>query len=87
MSTDHPSSVSLQTLTEPIASVPEWFGEVSLIAHTMTRLGFLSEISEHVRFARKHFGRFEVIDFVVMLMGCMAMGPSSSISSWQESVS
>ncbi len=74
MSTDNPSSVSLQTSTEPIASVPEWFGEVALIAHTMTRLGFLSEISEHVRFARKRFGRFEVIDFVVMLMGYAISG-------------
>src|SRR6266496_4687354 len=74
MSTDYPSSVSLQTSTEPIASVPEWFGEVALIAHTMTRLGFLSEISEHVRFARKRFGRFEVIDFVVMLIGYAISG-------------
>jgi hypothetical protein len=74
MSTDHPSSVSLQTSTEPIASVPEWFGEVALIAHTMTRLGLLSEISEHVRFVRKRFGRFEVIDFVVMLMGYAISG-------------
>jgi len=58
MSTDHPSSVSLQTSTESVASVPQWFGEVALIAHTMTRLGLLPEISEHVRFARKRFGRF-----------------------------
>jgi hypothetical protein len=74
MSTDHPSSVRLQTSTEPIASVPEWFGEVALIAHTMTHLGLLSEISEHARFARKRFGRFEVIDFVVMLMGYAVSG-------------
>jgi len=58
MSTDNPSSVSVQTSTEPIASVPEWFGEVALIAHTMTRLGLLSEISERVRFSRKRFGKF-----------------------------
>ncbi len=74
MSTDNPSSVSLQTSTEPIASVPEWFGEVALIAHTMSRLGLLSEISEHVRFTRKRFGRFEVIDFVVMLIGYALSG-------------
>jgi hypothetical protein len=58
MSPDNPSSVSLQTSTELIASVPEWFGEVALIAHAMTRLGLLSEISEHVRFSRKRFGTF-----------------------------
>src|SRR5258708_1364751 len=74
MSTDNPFSVSLQTSTKPIASGPEWFGEVALIAHTMTRLGLLSEISEHVRFTRKRFGKFEVIDFVAMLIGYALSG-------------
>src|SRR6266536_5849523 len=74
MSTDNPSSVSIQTSTEPIASVPEWFGEVALIAHTMSRLGLLSDISESVRFPRKRFGRVEVIDFVVMLIGYALSG-------------
>jgi hypothetical protein len=74
MSSDHPSSVHLQTSTEPIASVPEWFGEVALIAHTMTRLGLLSDISERVRFTRKRFGKFEVIDFVAMLIGYALSG-------------
>ena len=61
MSTDHPSSLSMQTSADPIASVPAWFGEVALIAHTLTRLGVLSDISERVRFTRKRFGTFEVI--------------------------
>jgi hypothetical protein len=74
MSTDNPSAVTLQTDASPIPSVPAWFGEVALIAHTLTRLGVLSDISEHVRFARKRFGRFEVIDFVVMLMGYAISG-------------
>src|SRR5256885_16522220 len=74
MSTDNLSSVSIQTSEEPIASVPAWFGEVALLAHTLTRLGLLSEISERVRFTRKRFGTFEVIDFVVMLMGYAISG-------------
>ena len=69
-----PSSVNIQTSVEPIPSVPEWFGEVALIAHTLTRLGLLAEISERVRFARKRFGTFEVIDFVVVLMGYAISG-------------
>jgi hypothetical protein len=56
MSTDNPSSVSIQTEASPITSVPAWFGEVALLAHRLTRLGLLSEISERVRFARKRFG-------------------------------
>jgi hypothetical protein len=74
MSMDYPSSVHLQTSREPIASVPEWFGEVALIAHAMTRLGLLSQICEHVHFTRKRFGSFEVIDFMVMLMGYAISG-------------
>ena len=74
MSTDNLSSVSIQAEALPIASVPAWFGEVALVAHTLTRLGLLAEISERVRFARKRFGTFEVIDFVVMLIGYAVSG-------------
>ncbi len=69
MSTDDPSSVSIQTDASPIPSVPAWFGEVALVAHILTRQGLLSEISERVRFSRKRFGTYEVIDFLVVLMG------------------
>ena len=34
------------------------FEEVPLVAHTLTRLGLLTKISEEVRFARKRFGTF-----------------------------
>jgi hypothetical protein len=74
MSMDNPSSLSLQTSADPMASVPAWFGEEALIAHPLTRLGVLSDISERVRFARKRFGTYEVIDFVVMLMGYAISG-------------
>ena len=58
MSTDNPSSVSIRTEASPTASVPAWFGEVALLAHTLTRLCLLSDISERVRFTRKRFGIF-----------------------------
>ena len=74
MSTDGPSSVSIQTEASPIPSVPAWFGEVALVAHTLTRRGLLAEISERVRFSRKRFGTYEVIDFLVVLMGYALSG-------------
>ena len=74
MNTDEPYSVSIQTEASPIPSVPAWFGEVALVAHTLTRQGILSKISDEVRFARKRFGTFEVIDFVVVLMGYALSG-------------
>src|SRR5258707_2133854 len=74
MSMENLSSVSIQTSAEPIPSVPVWFGEVALLAHTLTRLGLLTKISDEVRFARKRFGTFEVIDFVVVLIGYAISG-------------
>jgi len=74
MSTDNPFSVTIQTDASSIPSVPAWFGEVALIAQTLTGLGLLSDICEHVRFARKRFGKFEVIDFVAMLIGYAISG-------------
>ncbi len=84
MSMDAPSSVSIQTSAEPIPSMPEWFGEVALLAHTMTRLGLLAEISERVRFSRKRFGTFEVIDFVVVLMGYAISGEPTLAAYYQR---
>src|SRR2546425_7883595 len=74
MNTDESCSVSIQSEASPIPSVPAWFGEVALVAHTLTRQGVLSKISDEVRFARKRFGTFEVIDFVVVLMGYALSG-------------
>jgi len=74
MRTDDPSSVSIQTEASPILSVPAWFGEVALVAHTLTRQGLLADISERVRFSRKRFGTYEVIDFLVVLMGYALSG-------------
>src|SRR5258707_10624602 len=74
MNTDEPFSVSIQTDAAPVPSVPTWFGEVAPVAHTLTRQGILAKISDEVRFARKRFGTFEVIDFVVVLMGYAISG-------------
>lgn len=74
MNTDEPFSVSIQTEALPIPWVPAWFGEVALVAHTLTGQGILAKISDEVRFARKRFGIFEVIDFVVVLMGYAVSG-------------
>jgi hypothetical protein len=74
MNTNKSSSVTITTDASAIPSVPAWFGEVTLLAHTLTRLGLLAKISEQVHFARKRFGTFEVIDFVVMLIGYAISG-------------
>ena len=63
------SSVNIQTSAQSVPSIPTWFGEFTLMAHYLQRQGVLAAIEEQVRFARRRFGRYEVIDFVAVLAG------------------
>lgn len=68
------SAVTIQTSSQSVPSTPSWFGEVALIASYMRRQGVLSAIEQRVRFARSRFGRYEVIDFVAVLVGYAISG-------------
>ena len=63
------SSVSIQTSAHSAPSPPSLFGEGALLSQYLRKPGVLAAISAQVRFARRRFGRFEVIDFVVVLFG------------------
>jgi len=63
------SPVNIQTSTESVSSIPCWFGEITLIVFHLQHQGVLTDISEQVRFARRRFGRYEVIDFLAVLFG------------------
>ena len=60
------TSVKIQTTSEPNPSTPCWFGEVVAISSSLRKHHILSKINERVRFARKRFGRYEVIDFLAV---------------------
>jgi len=47
---------------------------VTLISRYLQRQGVLTAIEEQVRFARRRFGRYEVIDFVAVLFGYAVSG-------------
>ncbi len=64
----------IQTSAESVLSAPSWFGEVVLIAKHLQKHGVLAKISEQVRFARKRFGRYDVIDFLAVLFGYAISG-------------
>src|SRR5207247_9522224 len=57
-----------------VRTVHDWFGEMTLLAHHLQRQGVLAASAEHVRFARRRFGRYEVIDFLAVLFGYAASG-------------
>jgi hypothetical protein len=60
-------SVHIQTLSESQPATPSWLGEVALVASHLRTQGLLNKICERVRFARRRFGRYEVIDFLAVL--------------------
>jgi hypothetical protein len=63
------SPVNIQASAHSVPSVPCWFGEITVIIHHLQRQGVLTAIEEQVRFARRRFGRYEVIDFLAVLFG------------------
>ncbi len=67
-------TVIIQTSAESVPSTPSWFGEVALIAGYLRNHGVLTQISERVRFARRRFGYYEVIDFLAVLFGYAISG-------------
>src|SRR6266851_862543 len=67
-------SVIIQTSSESVPSPPSWFGEVVLLAAHLRKHGILTKIDEGVRFARRRFGRYEVIDFLAVLFGYAISG-------------
>src|SRR5260221_10471562 len=74
MSSVSSSPVNIQASAESLPSVPEWFGEVTLVARHLEQQGVLSAVSERVRFARRRFGQYEVIDFFAVLLGYALSG-------------
>jgi hypothetical protein len=67
-------SVKIQTASESNPSPPCWFGEVVLISSYLRKHGVLSKINEGVRFARRRFGHYDVIDFLAVLFGYAISG-------------
>jgi hypothetical protein len=67
-------SVRIQTSSESVPSTPSWFGEVVLIVEYLRKHGVLAKISEGVRFARRRFGHYEVIGFLVVVFAYAISG-------------
>ena len=66
--------VNIQTTSESNPSPPCWFGEVVVMSSFLRKQRVLSKINEQVRFARRRFGRYEVIDFFAVLFGYASSG-------------
>src|SRR5947207_15692645 len=73
-------SVGIQTSSESVPATPSWFGEVVLMAAYLRKQDVLTKIAERVRFARRRFGRYEVIDFLAVLFGYAISGEHSLVT-------
>lgn len=48
--------------------------EVAAVAHMLTQTGIISAVQEQVQFARARFGRYDTIDFVIVLLSYALSG-------------
>jgi len=67
-------SVHIQLSAESQFATPSWLGEVAVVASHLQKQGLLNKISKQVRFARRRFGRYDVVDFLAVLFGYAISG-------------
>ena len=79
------SAVNIQTSAQSVPSIPAWFGEITLIVHHLQRHGVLSALEEQVHFARRRFGRYEVIDFLAVIF-CYAVSGERTLEAFYEQI-
>lgn len=77
------SSVTIQLSPEAAPALPCWFGKVAIVAQIFKTSGLLQSIEQQVRFARRLFGTYEVLDFVVVLIG-YAVSAESTLEAFYE---
>ena len=68
------SEVTIQIAPHSLPSIPCWMGEVAAFAQALSHAGILQSIQDQVRFARVRFGQYDLIDFVVVLLGYTISG-------------
>jgi hypothetical protein len=78
-------SVHIQTWSEVQFATPSWLGEVALMASHLQKQGILNKIGERVRFARRRFGSYDVIDFLAVLFG-YAISGERTLEAFYEAV-
>ena len=74
MSNHADGSVIIRTSSESVPATPSWFGEAVLMAAHLRKHSVLTKIAERVHFTRRRFGRYETIDFLVVLFGYAISG-------------
>ncbi len=77
--------INIQTISQTVPRAPSWFGALTMIAHNLPCQGACRS-EELVRFARRRFGPFHVIDCVAVLFG-YAVGSEWTLEAFHERLS
>ncbi|HEU5381666.1 MAG TPA: hypothetical protein VFV38_40115 [Ktedonobacteraceae bacterium] len=85
MSSIADGSIHIQTSSDVQFAIPSWLGEVALMACHLQKQGILNTICERVRFARRRFGHYDVLDFLAVLFGS-AMSGERTLEAFSEAV-
>ncbi len=85
MSSIADGSIHIQTSSEVQFATPSWLGEAALVASHLRKQGILNKIAERVRFARRRFGRYDVLDFIAVLFG-YAISGERTLEAFYEAV-
>jgi hypothetical protein len=78
-------SLHIQTEASSQAATPSWLGEVVLVASHLRTQEILNKISKRVRFARRRFGQYDVLDFLAVLFG-YAISGERTVEAFYEAV-
>jgi hypothetical protein len=78
-------SIRIQTSSDVQFATPSWLGEVALVASHLQKQGILNKVCERVRFARRRFGRYDVLDFLAVLFG-YAISGERTLEAFYEAV-
>ena len=67
---------SIEVQTSPVhrPSVPAWFAEVVILSQHLTAKGLLEAFAQQVRLVRGRFGSYDLLDFLVLLIGYAVSG-------------
>ena len=74
MSSISDSSVIIHTSSQVVPSAPPWWGELVILAQHLRQQGILVCLTEGIHLTRRRFGRYEVLDFLVVLFGYAISG-------------
>ena len=68
------TGVAVEAGTESLQRIPVWFGEAVLYGKYWLDSGLVGYLEEEVRVVRGRMGRYEVMDFVLLLVSYAISG-------------